>query len=692
MFHWVPYAMVRLTVFLIGGILLAIYQPDLLTEIHAWIGLGICLVAFATVTAFSSGTKSKSLAGTMGLASLFMVGYLNVLLHTDSRNSDHFIHVVKPIHYYQVVINRFAEEKENSWKIEGRIDRVQEDDRWLHRSGKVVLYFPKSDFAKPFQYGDVLLVKGAPQLLSPPANPGEFDYKRFLTFRKIYHQHFLRKEHVKWLSNDPPNVVMDYSIKARLWADQHIRAVVSGDREKAIAAALVLGVTDGLDNELLRAYAATGAMHVLAVSGLHVGIIYWIILLLLKPLNTSRSGKWSIAVISLVTLWTYAFITGLSPSVLRAVTMFTFMALAKPWGRTTNIYNTLAAAAFCLLIYEPYLVMSVGFQLSFIAVIGIVFIQPLIYPWWQPANRLLDEVWKITSVSLAAQLATFALGLLYFYQFPNYFLFSNLLVIPTSFVVLVAGLAVLAFNFFSPLVLLAGFILEWSIKIMNYVVFAVESLPYALMENIYISTFQCWMLMAVTLFLILLFTTRKFFLLPLSVLCALAFSAEEWQRLLEDSAQEKWVVYKVNGHTAMDFINGETAVFHTDSLLRNDAERLRFHIRPNRLKSGITRVSNEVNFKREWDGYTLFVWKNKKVLWIHRPKAVLPTHLKVDWLVVSNNAIRNWKDLAERIECQQVILDSSNSIYFSNRAMKELGALQKPFYSVLHKGAFEYSL
>jgi hypothetical protein len=198
--------------------------------------------------------------------------------------------------------------------------------------------------------------------------------------------------------------------------------------------------------------------------------------------------------------------------------------------------------------------------------------------------------------------------------------------------------------------------------------------------------------MILTLLLILLFTTRQFLLLPLSLVCALAFSIEEWQRMWKDITQEKWIVYKVNGHTAMDFISGEQAVFQTDSVLQADAERLRFHIRPNRLKSGVSHVSNKVNFKRDFDGYTLFVWKNKQILWIHNPEAVLPFQVKVDWLLVSNNSIQEWKEMAGRIECQQVILDSSNTIYYSNRAAKELEALRVRYFSVLQKGAFEYSL
>ena len=145
--------------------------------------------------------------------------------------------------------------------------------------------------------------------------------------------------------------------------------------------------------------------------------------------------------------------------------MFSVVALARPWNQRTNIYNTLAASAFLLLLYEPYFIMSVGFQLSFLAVLGIVYLQPGLYNLWEPKRRIWDEVWKITCVSVAAQVATFSLGLLYFHQFPNYFFISNLFVIPVSFGVLVVGLVVLSVGFISPLAGFFGVILEGSLVI-----------------------------------------------------------------------------------------------------------------------------------------------------------------------------------------------------------------------------------
>ena len=351
-----------------------------------------------------------------------------------------------------------------------------------------------------------------------------------------------------------------------------------------------MGVTDGLDNELLNAYAATGAMHVLSVSGLHVGIIYWMILLLFKPFQKIKSATWILAGLSLLILWAYAFVTGISPSVLRAVTMFSFVAIARTWNQQTNIYNILAASAFCLLLYDPYMIMSVGFQLSYLAVLGIVSLQPGLYRLWEPKHRFWDEVWKISAVSIAAQLATFSLGLLYFHQFPNYFLLSNLFVIPGSFIVLILGLVIMAVSFIHPVAVVLGWMLEWIIKALNEVVFVVEKFPFSLLENVHINALQCWVLILMIVMIFLWVETKRFsWLIMVSLLCII-FSIAQWIHFREDVNVQKLTIYKVPGHTAIDFTRNGKAHFLSDSVLKKDMLKTKFHILPNRLIGGVKKI------------------------------------------------------------------------------------------------------
>jgi competence protein ComEC len=484
-----------------------------------------------------------------------------------------------------------------------------------------------------------------------------------------------------------------YSQQARLWASERMKEFVQGEQEQAIAMALVLGVTDGLDNDLQNAYSASGAMHVLAVSGLHVGIIYWMILLLLKPIRSLAWSAWLIAIISLVCLWAYAFVTGLSPSVLRAVTMFSFMAIAKPFSRSTNIYNTLAASAFILLIYNPYLIMSVGFQLSYLAVIGIVYLQRPLYNLWEAPNKFLDWCWSISCVSIAAQIATFALGLLYFHQFPVYFLFSNLFVIPGSFVVLVLGILLLAVSPLTSVAFVVGWLLEWTIKIVNIGVFAVEDLPYSLINGVYLTTFQCWLLMGVIISFILLFEFRKFHHLISAFLLILIYSGVQWQHYTQEVKKKQLTIYRVNGHGAMEWIDDGRSYFYSDSSLVNDPERIRFHIRPNRVASGVGYVAiNDSLFMKSSSGFRYFNFRNNKVLWVDQKNCNLPDKVIADYLIIGNNAVSSLDKIQDKVEFQRLILDSSNSRAYSIKMLREARSKSIAVHSVITQGAFSVTL
>lgn len=693
MIRWIPYTFIRITLFFIAGIILGIYLPDSIPEKYAevlLVSLGIAYISFFILS--KRINKNIFNPGIIGLFAIVLAGYVHVLHTTERRDPDHLIKEAKPIKYYRVIVTRYTEEKERSWKTEARVIDIYTTG-WEKKKGKIVLYFSKDEFPQAPRYGDVFVIKGSPRIVDPPSNPGEFDYKRFLSFRNIYHQHFLRSDDVLFIENDPPWLIMHYAIRARVWADQTLKRFVPGEREQAVASALVLGVTDGLDNELLNAYAATGAMHVLAVSGLHITIIYLIIAWLLKPLNKLRSGPWILAVISLFILWAYAFITGLSPSVLRAVTMFSFIALARPFGLGTNIYNTLAASAFCLLVFDPFLIMSVGFQLSYLAVIGIVYLQPGLYRLWEPQTWFWDEVWKITCVSIAAQVATFALGLLYFHQFPNYFLLSNLLVIPGSFLVLVLGLVVLVASLISTVAQFLGFLLGWLIKILNVIVFTVESFPFSLVENIHITTFQCWVLIVTMIVLILLLEYKRFSYVLLASGCALLFSILQWQHFYQDINIRKFTIYKVPGHSAIDLIDSGHAYFLTDSLLVKDEEKIRFHIRPNRLTSGVDKVYHQdLSFVRQFQGARMIQWNGLLIAHITSRDFILPETSKPDWLIIGNNAVADLTKLPSNFKSAKIILDSSNSFYFTESFLKKSQTMKLDVYSVWHQGAFDFKI
>jgi len=216
---------------------------------------------------------------------------------------------------------------------------------------------------------------------------------------------------------------------------------------------LVLGQKQYLEPETKQAFAGVGAMHILAVSGLHVGLVFLLFNWLFKPLQKLPNGHIVQTVLVILVIVGYAAITGFSPSVTRASLMFALISVGNMLRRVGDIYNTIFASAFLMLLYNPDLLFSIGFQLSYIAVLGIIFIYPKLFKCLAPKYWITVKLWSLLCLAIAAQLVTFPLGIYYFHQFPTYFFITNLIVIPAAFVLLLGGFVL----FFSNAITQLGF-------------------------------------------------------------------------------------------------------------------------------------------------------------------------------------------------------------------------------------------
>ncbi|HRG10526.1 MAG TPA: ComEC/Rec2 family competence protein, partial [Cyclobacteriaceae bacterium] len=248
---WVPYAMVRITLCLVAGILLAIYQPNLLNTKTVSMLL-LCFAALALVFWWASrkNKKLKTVFGFTSLISLIIFGFAHLQQNTFTNQPDNLIHI-DGITAYECVVRSATESKTNSWKFYVEIVQIKKE-AWQPATGKVVVYVSKKTIDKvPWLYGDHLIVKGAPQKLRPPANPNEFDYKRFLSFKNVYHQQFVKANQMQFVSHPARKGFIYYSHRVRDWARDIIESSIKGDQNQAVAMALILGVTEGIDSELL---------------------------------------------------------------------------------------------------------------------------------------------------------------------------------------------------------------------------------------------------------------------------------------------------------------------------------------------------------------------------------------------------------------------------------------------------------
>jgi competence protein ComEC len=352
----------------------------------------------------------------------------------------------KPVLYekgnFTAVILETPQEKPNSWKSLIQIDGVYFNDSIKPTKELSIAYFAKDQNVKELKAGDVILFSNVPQLITNNNNPFEFDYKKYLARKKIYRQVYLPED--QWTKTNQS--VLSLSCLAEQIRESLLKIYRNqpiDENEFEILSALTLGYTRELDPETKRVFSSSGAIHVLSVSGQHVAIIFWVITLLFGFLNNRKSGRTIFMIISISALWFFAFITGLSPAVMRASAMFTIFVIGECMHRKSNIYNSFTASAFILLLLNPNNLFDIGFQLSYIAVFGIVYLQPKLEKVITVKSKIVKFFWSLITVSIAAQVATFPITTYYFGQFPTYFWLTNIFVIPAVMVLVPIGILLL---------------------------------------------------------------------------------------------------------------------------------------------------------------------------------------------------------------------------------------------------------
>jgi competence protein ComEC len=332
--------------------------------------------------------------------------------------------------------------------------------------------------------------------------------------------------------------------------------------------------------------------------------------------------------------------------------------------------------------------MSVGFQLSYLAVLGIVYFHPTLHRLWEPENKVTSFIWETTSISIAAQLATFPLGLLYFHQFPNYFVIANLFVIPISSIILIMGLVMLLVSFVTSVAGFIAYILTTLIKLMNFIVFTVESFPFSLIDNVDINMVQCWLIIAIIISIVVLTIRRKFKYIIVTFCLVGWFSSIQWMNLINSTNHSKLTIYNVRGHTAIDLIDQGNTFFIADSILRTDRYKIKFHIEPNRLLNGIDQVTlgDHTNIMRTFAGCNIVCWKGLHLLNVDDREFESPL-TTVDYLIVSNNAVRDIKSI-QHLNFKTLIIDSSNAWRVADNLIKQSHRQHLALHSILHDGAY----
>jgi competence protein ComEC len=582
-------------------------------------------------------------------------------------------------------------EKANSYKAIVSISAVGKNKAFKETTGNAIIYFQKDTDVLSLDYATEIIFSTQLQEIKNAGNPGGFDYKRYCLFQGITHQAFLKKGGFIVLHRKKQSLFGKILFPIRNRVLSILRTNIPGEKELGLAEALLIGYKDDLDKNLVQSYTNTGVVHIIAISGLHLGLIYWLLVQLLKPLRRKKFSKWLNPVIIIAGLWLFSLLAGGQPSVLRSAVMFTCIVSAESLSRRTSIYNTLAFSAFVLLCINPYWLWDVGFQLSYVAVLSIVIFMKPIYNLFYIRNKILDLTWKLNAVSIAAQLLTTPFSIYHFHQFPNFFLLTNFVAVPLSSIIVLGEIFLCAISFVPLIASLAGKIISWFIWIMNSYIEKIESIPGSVWPGMQISVGQAVLLIVVIAGFGYWLLEKQRLGAIIAVMGLLFFVMLRSESFYQADRQEKLIVYNITKHQAIDIINGRNYFFVGDSNIITDDFTTSFHLKPSRVLHRIEPaaqlhgVMTSENFVQCGSKKILLIDKNYKFKSLNRK-------IPIDILVVSKNPKLYFSSLARVFDIRKVVFDGSVPARKLKYWMKDCDSLSIPYYDVNAKGAFVINL
>jgi len=671
---------IRLLAPLIVGVLLQWYLQFSLNFIL--LSFTCFIVAFAAFRFLPRAFKYK-LKLVQGLPLSFIIVCLGLFITyaKDTRNDNYwFGNNYKEGDTLIVSINEPLQVKSSSYRTEAIVENIISNGSSQSYKGKVLLSFSKSDIASSLKYGDKILITKPLQRIRNLGNPAEFDYRQYSAFRQTYHTLWLEENDWMPLHQNDGNAFKSFIISARLKILSALKENIKSKDELAIAEALLVGYRDDLDIDIVQAYSSTGVVHIISISGLHLGIIYLFLAWLFNKIPGINKVKVVRLALLLGSLWIFSLVTGASPPVLRAAVMFSFIIIGEGLGRQSSIYNTLAASAFVLLCVDPFMLWDIGFQLSYLSITGIVMFQKPLYKLLYFDNKLFDKIWKLMSVSIAAQLLTFPLCLYYFHQFPLFFITTNIIVVPLTALILYLEIAlvltyplhIVAFNI--------GRIVELLISLMNKLILLTSQLPFAIWNYIPATVISTVLLYGIILAACYWLMNKNKAAFKAALVFGSFFTVIMGYTKWATASQHKLIVYNIPKHEAIDIVKGNDYQFIGDEGLNTVTQN--YYLKPARTAF---RLSNNIDTLPAQSLLLL-----NKVLLVDSNLNLEPGKKKVDvdMIILSKNPQILIPQLDSVFNCRQYIFDASNSLWKIEQWKKDCERLHLPFHSVPEQGAF----
>ncbi|MDQ6608686.1 MAG: competence protein ComEC family protein [Bacteroidota bacterium] len=682
LWHKAPF--IRLLAALITGIVLQWHlQWPLLFLV---IGFGACFL-FVAAYSFTPIHLRFSLAIVNGISVLFLFVFIGAILIwlNDVRNNKAWLgRHFNEGDYIVATIGEPLVEKANSYKAIAHFSAIIKNDTLQNTDGDLILYFKKDSLPPQLHYGNQILFNKNLQAIKNSGNPGGFDYKRYSLFQGITHQAYLTEKDYTLLSTESKSWLRQFIFNTRSWVVGILKKYLPGERESGLAEALLIGYKDDLDKNLVQSYSNTGVVHIIAISGLHLGLIYWLLLLITKPLSRHKKLVWLRLLLTILSLWAFTLLAGAHPSVLRSAVMFTIIAIGQLVARRSSIYNTMALSAFVLLCINPFWLWDVGFQLSYTAVLSIIIFFRPVYNWFYFPNKLINFFWGLTAVTISAQILTLPISIYHFHQMPLLFLLSNFIAVPLSSAIVIGEILLCAFFFFPFVATIIGAVLSHLIFWMNSYIEGLDGVPFSVWNGLNISVLQMVLLLVfVSGFCYwLMERERKSGWIVGAALCL--FMLLRAASFTQASRQQKLIVYNVPKYTAIDVIDGRDYHFIGDSALLFDDFVRNFHLQPSRIIHRISMVAHNnpwIKSFRVGTKQVVIIDENS----LYKEASSKPS---IDLLVLSKNPKLYIAVLTKAFTIKQLVLDGSVPQWKAAVWKKDCDSLNIPCYNVSEQGAF----
>jgi competence protein ComEC len=600
--------------------------------------------------------------------SLFVCG---LILYTNEKSS---LSVLKPEKsVFVCTLSDYPEEKENTFILRLKMNSRIDGKEFIAVKGSILVYNKKDISPGKFIPGDQLVVRCNPVEIENRGNPFEFDYRFFMENRGFRYYAFTSSQDlISHISPQHRKLIHKALITRERIIQMFRERGIEGER-LALVAAITLGQKSMLDPEQKMNFIKAGVMHIMAVSGLHAIIISLFVLTVLffmkRKLNIVR------VVTAIVILWAFAFVTGLTPSVLRATLMFTFLQAGKLMKRPSNGINSVLASAFFLILIQPSVIFNAGFLLSYAAVIYIIMFYQDFYLVFHFKNWLADKVWQSTAITIIAQAGTLPLTLLLFNRFPVYFILANITIVPVTNLLIITGC-------FVPLFFKIRFLSHWAAVLLNFLTGLTQtmtektaSLPWSTIENIGLSTPECiFLTCAIFLFLTFILKGKSFkssWLLLFPGLFVLTGS----MRAIYTKRTNELIVYNTPGLSNIGIRTGKILNLYSDTSIA--APDVRRHCAIMGLKIKPVLIKNDYYFIKAG---------SEKILITDFLKKEMLQKLKPDIIVLTDIKTLN-KNYSPGPERKIIIVSSASGKAFKLPSKENKNKIDSVYY-IRNSGAF----